>query len=72
MVQFTEAVEHLAQGLYRYGLHPPKIVLVPILRFPLPPNPTPETLTFEGFRALIQTFTNELAVAENTLSGVGT
>jgi hypothetical protein len=71
MVQFTEAVEHLAQGLYRYGLHPPKIVLVPILRFPLPPNPTPETLTFEGFRALIQTFTNELAVAENTLSGVG-
>lgn len=71
MAQFTGAVEHLAQGLYRYGLRPPQTVSVPILRFPVPPNPAPETLTYEGFRALIQAFANELAVAENTLSGVG-
>ena len=45
LVRFAQAVEHLGQSLYRHGLRPPKSVSVPLLRFPVPLNPRPESIT---------------------------
>ena len=71
IVQFTHAVEHLGQNLHRYGLRPPKMISVPLLRLPVPPNPSPEELTYDGFRAVLQDFADDLAVAEAALAKVG-
>lgn len=71
MLQFVRAVEHLGQTFYRYGLHSPRAVQLPLLRLPVPLNPRPEPLTYQDFRALLQAFNDDLAVAEATLAGVG-
>jgi hypothetical protein len=71
MLQFMRAVEHLGQGFYRHGLQPPHSVSVPLLRLPVPVNPNPEPITYENFRAILQTFADDLAVAEATLARVG-
>lgn len=70
MVQFMQAVEGLSQGLYRYGLQPPRSFLIPIMRLPVPVNPRPQTIDFDKFRALLLTFVDDLAVADETLAGV--
>lgn len=71
LVRFSQAVEHLGQNLHRYGLRPPKTVSAPILRLPVPPNPSPETLDYAGVRALLQDFATDLAAAEQALAAVG-
>ena len=71
-IQFVTAIEHLSQGLYRYGLQPPSRVRMPILRMPVPVNPNPEKITYEAFRGILQTFVSDLAVADATLAGLGT
>jgi hypothetical protein len=50
IVQFMQAVEHLSQGLYRYGLQPPRSMLLPIVRMPVPENTSPEVIDYEKFR----------------------
>src|SRR5262245_31057357 len=60
-IQFMRAVEGLAQSLHRHGLEaPPRPVNVPILRLPVPPNPRPEPLTYEGFRGILQRLVEDL------------
>ena len=71
MLRFARAVEHLGQSLYRYGLTPPTRMLVPILRFPVPSNPQPETITYQGFKDLLKAFDDDLAVADSALRDVG-
>ena len=71
MLHFVRAVEHLGQGFYRHGLHQPHSVRLPLLRLPVPVNPDPEPLTYEEFRAIVQTFADDLAQAEATLGEVG-
>jgi hypothetical protein len=70
MLRFTRAVEHLGQGFYRYGLQVPHGIMVPLLRLPVPVNPQPEPMSYEDFRALLQIFTDDLALAEASLSGI--
>jgi hypothetical protein len=70
MVQFLQAVEHLSQGLYRYGLQPPRSFLMPIVRLPVPVNPDPEPVDYDKFRALLLAFVADLAVVDATLTGV--
>ena len=67
-IRFIRAVEHLSQGLYRYGLQPPKSFLIPVVRLPVPENPNPQTVTFQDFRDLIETFVSDLGSAEATLA----
>lgn len=71
MVRFVQAIEHLAQGLYRYGLQPPRSVVMPILRLPVPENPNPEPIDYDKFRELLLAFDNDLAAAESTMAGMG-
>lgn len=74
--RFLRAIEHLGQGFYRYGLRneyndPTGIAGVPLLRLPVPPNPKPERATYEGIRAVLQTFIEDLASAEQALAAIG-
>src|SRR5215218_7503620 len=49
-VQFFVALEKLASGLHRHGFESPHSYMLPLMRLPVPPNPNPEPLTYEGFR----------------------
>jgi hypothetical protein len=70
-VRFARAVEHLGQNLYHYGLTPPKTLSLPILRFPVPYNPTPAPISYRDLRDLLATFGADLASAEVALQQVG-
>ena len=76
-VQFLAAVEGLGRNLYRHGLRGASeesfggLVELPFLRLPVPVNPQPEPLTYEGFRAILAGFVDDLAAAEATLAAVG-
>lgn len=70
MIEFVQAVEHLSQGLYRYGLQPPHSIVMPIVRLPVPENPNPEPIDYGKFRALLQRFVDDLTVTEKTLAAV--
>src|SRR4051794_23504038 len=66
-VRFMRAIERLAQALHRHGLEAPRSAFVPILRLPVPPNPNPAPLTYEGFRDILQAFLDDLGRVEATL-----
>lgn len=72
-LKFLAAVEHLGQAMHRHGLEisRQRMMGFPILRMPVPPNPNPEKLTYDGFRKILATFVDELASAEAELSQVG-
>ncbi len=70
VIQFLRAVEHLAQGHYRYGLLQHRFTELPLTRLPVPPNPNPEEISYEKARELIRRFLGELKTAEATLAQV--
>ena len=72
MIQFVDAVEKLCQAQYRYGVQQPDHhILLPLLRFPIPPNPNPELIDYDAFRAMLRDFIGDLATSEATLAGIG-
>jgi len=70
VIRFMQAIEHLSQGLYRYGLKPPESFMAPVVRLPVPENPNPQPITYQDFRDLLQAYVDDLALAEATLAGV--
>jgi hypothetical protein len=68
LVRFALAIERLGQTQYRYGLHPPRYIGMPVLRFPVPDNPSPEALTYDQQRKNLQQFLNDLRVVDETLA----
>jgi hypothetical protein len=71
VIRFFQAIEHLSQALYRYGLQAPQSLMVPVLRLPVPVNPNPQPITYDDFRQVLQAYVTDLALAEETLAGVG-
>ncbi len=74
-VQFLQAIEHLGQSLHRYGLStgyhdPTGMSGLPFLRIPIPENPNPEKVTYEGLRGVLRALIVDLETAERTLSSV--
>jgi hypothetical protein len=71
VIRFVRAVEHLSQGLYRYGLRPPpNAFMLPVVRLPVPENPNPEPVTYDDFRKLILDFVADLAAADAALAPI--
>jgi hypothetical protein len=70
VIRFMQAIEHLSQGLYRYGLQSPESFMVPVLRLPVPENPQPQPITYADFQGLLQAYVDDLARAEETLAGI--
>jgi hypothetical protein len=73
MLAFVRAVERLGQALHRHGLETPqsRMMTLPILRLPVPPNPQPEKLDYQKFRAILQTLVEDLTAAEASLAATG-
>ncbi len=69
-LQVARSVERLGQNLHRYGLEAPRQRFIPILRMPVPPNPTPEKLDYAKLRAVYVEFLAGLAAAEQTLAAL--
>src|SRR5262245_15825385 len=55
-VQFFIALERLGAGLHRHGFESPRSLMLPLMRLPVPDNPDPEPLTYEGFRKILADF----------------
>jgi hypothetical protein len=71
VLAFVSAVEHLGQSLHRHGLetHPGGVIMqLPILRMPVEPNPSPEPITYEKWRAVLQTLFDDLSAADALLA----
>ncbi len=72
VLQFFQTFEHLGAALHRQGLRTEKSFLRPptqVKEF-LPQNPAPETATYTTTRQMVQTFVDDLARVEATLSQV--
>lgn len=72
MVEVVQAVEQLSQGLYRYGLQPPRSLVLPLVRLPVPVNPAPEAIHYDKFRGIVARFVADLDAAQKTLARMGT
>jgi len=71
-VQFVRAVEHLAQGFYKYGMQPDVAGgQLPFARLPIPVNPKPEPITYADLRGIFESLVADLATAEGTLAPIG-
>lgn len=71
LLQFVKAVEHLSQSLYFYGLetHPgDEMMQLPILRVPVEPNPHPEKIDYQKYRAILQNLFDDLNQADALLA----
>jgi hypothetical protein len=68
LVRFARAIERFGQRQYRYGLHAPRTLSLPILRLPLPVNPAPEELTYEKQRETLKALLGDLSGVEATLA----
>jgi hypothetical protein len=73
VIRFARAIEHLGQSLYRYGLRAPgpREASMPIVRLPVPENPSPQALTYDSFRAVLQDLVDDLRNADATLADIG-
>lgn len=69
-VEFFVALEKLEQGLHRHGFESPRSFVLPLMQLPVPANPNPEPLTYEGFRAILADFRDSLAQSAGTLAMV--
>ena len=73
-VQFLQAIENLGRTFHRYGLNNGEstagLAGLPFFRLPVPPNANPETIDYEALRDVLGTLVDDLASAEETLSGV--
>src|SRR4051812_42746006 len=67
-VQFFVALERLASGLHRHGFESPQSFMLPLMRLPVPTNPNPEPLTYEGFRTILSDFRETMALSAATLA----
>jgi hypothetical protein len=67
---FVAAVERLGQSLYRHGLETTNggvMMQLPILRMPVEPNPNPEPLDYQKYRAILETLFDDLNKADALL-----
>jgi len=65
---FFQAIEGLAQSLYLHGFESPRSFALPLLRLPIPENPSPEPLTYKGMRKIFADFHDQLALASDRLA----
>ncbi|MGD1940355.1 MAG: hypothetical protein ACFB0G_03520 [Leptolyngbyaceae cyanobacterium] len=69
-LQFANAVENLGQFWYQYGLRSqgPLTGIFPILRLPVPDNPTTAPMTNAQARQVLEQFEADILLAEDTLA----
>lgn len=72
---FVGAMERLGQSFYRYGMRLPEAremgMFGPMMRLPIPANPTPEKLTYPAFRVVLENFVGDLDRADANMAALG-
>lgn len=74
LVQMVRGIERLMQGLHRYGLRTQAsngmlaMATGGLPPLPIPPNPAPEEISYDQFRAIFQTWVTDLGTVDATLS----
>jgi hypothetical protein len=71
VLAFFAAVERLGQSLHRHGLQTTNggiMMQLPVLRMPVEPNPNPEPLDYQKYRAILQTLFDNLNTADRLLA----
>lgn len=78
VAQFLGTVEDLVRAFHRHGLYngsdgfgPTSMAGLPFLRLPVPPNPSPEPVSYQALRQVLRDFSDGLAAAEQSLAAVG-
>ncbi|MGD1930913.1 MAG: hypothetical protein ACFB12_18585 [Leptolyngbyaceae cyanobacterium] len=71
-LQFANAVENLGQSWYQYGLRSQGALtgIFPILRLPVPDNPTPTPMNNAQARQVLEQFEADILLAEATLAPI--
>lgn len=73
-VQFLQAIENLGKAFHRFGLNNGESVGglagLPFFRLPVPANADPEKVDYDALRNVLGALVDDLAKAEETLSGV--
>jgi hypothetical protein len=70
-VLLVRAVERFGQNMYRHGLQAPRGSVMPLFSLPLAFNPSPEPLTYAGFRAILAQLVQDLDAAQAALARAG-
>jgi hypothetical protein len=72
LVTFLQSIEHVIQNFHRYGLYSDRAATfgLPILRLPTPRNDAPETISYQDFRSIFETFYQDLTKVAVTLEQV--
>ncbi|MCC5637461.1 hypothetical protein LC593_16745 [Nostoc sp. CHAB 5844] len=71
VVQLMGTTQRLMQSLYRYGLQQNLVTqFFPILRLPVPINPTPQPVTYKDARTILQDLLNDLTQIKETLEPI--
>ena len=73
VLQFCQAIDHLGQTLHRHGVGSQQDLLdnlVPFLRMPVPKNDDPVEIKIGDVRAMLQTFIDDLSMANETLQKI--
>lgn len=74
LVQTVRAFEHLMQGLHKYGLRGPgndsilALGAAGVPPLPIAPNANPEEISYDKFRALLETWVKDLGAADQTFA----
>jgi hypothetical protein len=72
MLEFVRGIEELAQALYLHGLAAPETgAMVPALTVPVPRNPDPETLDYDGVRLMLLRLQRQMDEAAEALLMAG-
>ncbi|WP_108818366.1 hypothetical protein [Pseudovibrio sp. Alg231-02] len=74
-LQFLNALQGIQQDLYKYGAgntSPNRSLrsILPAFRIPVAPNPTPEPVTYNKTREMLENFVSQLEQANETLNGI--
>jgi hypothetical protein len=72
-LRFLQAIERLGQSLHRFGALGPKSRVaraIPLVRLPVPPNPTPEPVAYEDLRKIGEQWLDDMQEVEETLAPI--
>lgn len=72
VIQFMSSTERLMQSLYRYGMiqNPLGGGPIPFVSLPIPKNPKPQILTYDGLQKVFQNWLDDLATVRATLAPI--
>jgi hypothetical protein len=73
VVKFHGAIERFGQAMYRHGMEDTTSLAgaLPLFRLNLPVNPAPEKLDYQGFRAILAQYVDDMDAAEAALAAAG-